>query len=1032
MSDDDDMELDHDDELNEIDEALAKVERDIEENFPDRPRNRGKTLPFHTLFKDLFDPLMQVNKPNQPGRNQRKLGPDARSNKTPTERKRAIIERYISRWRRDVGDDFYPALRLIIPEKDRDRGMYGLKEKIMGKLWLKLLQIDKNSDDGHKLLYWKLGNNETTGDFPARCYEVISKRQKLVDVGKLTIEEVNHNLNRLSLVSKEKEQLEILNEFYKQMNADELVWLIRIILRQMKVGATEKTFFHIWHPDAETLFNISSSLRRVCWELYNPNIRLESEDTDIKVMQCFQPQFAHGNQKQALDIMLGKLRRGNPEQEFWIEEKLDGERMQLHMTTDASVPGGRSFKFWSRKAKDYTHLYGEHLFDKDGSLTQFLQNAFPDDVEDLILDGEMITWDMQQDTFVPFGALKTAALSESRNPYAGGHRPLLRVFDILLLNGVPLTRYELQDRRKALERSVKNVHRRLEILDHTIGTSVADIEERLRDVILRSSEGLVLKNPLSAYRLDDRNDDWQKVKPEYMEEWGETLDCLVIGGFYGSGHRGGNISSFMCGLRAPRKSNPHGNRSQNQSQSQRASQSQTQSEPPSQSQSDLPPYVFVSFFKVGGGMTRNDYATIKHETDGKWHDWDFKHPPTAYIDLGGPATAGRERPDVWIKPEDSIVLEVKAADVTPSDDYGAGLTLRFPRFTKLRRDKDWETALSFDELLDARNDVNRKKKESAMNVENKKPTTRKKAPRKKVLTVAGYHERDLNNAEQPQGPKGEVFDGLTFYIMSESGLSNSQKKTKVELEALVKANGGKIVQTHSAVEDTICVASRRTVPVASLIKTGKKEIVKPIWIFDCIEQARRDFARGLPEMVVPYEVDRHLFFVPESLQGTWDDNTDQFGDPYARDVTVEELRERMAAMTDLGQSSSGGKELIPTLFPDFMQMRGAMFHTLVIYLDSTSRPLEDDNGGSAPTAKFSTDAEILSLRNMIVFAGGGVLKSLTRDVTHVVVQPHSDITGLRKEISTWKGKIPRVVTGEWVRTCWEEGTRVDEERFPAL
>ena len=34
-----------------------------------------------------------------------------------------------------------------------------------------------------------------------------------------------------------------------------------------------------------------------------------------------------------------------------------------------------------------------------------------------------------------------------------------------------------------------------------------------------------------------------------MSEFGESLDCLVIGGYFGSGRRGGTISSFLCGLR---------------------------------------------------------------------------------------------------------------------------------------------------------------------------------------------------------------------------------------------------------------------------------------------------------------------------------------------------------------------------------------------------------------------------------------------------------------------------------------------------
>jgi DNA ligase-4 len=35
-----------------------------------------------------------------------------------------------------------------------------------------------------------------------------------------------------------------------------------------------------------------------------------------------------------------------------------------------------------------------------------------------------------------------------------------------------------------------------------------------------------------------------------------------------------------------------------------------------------------------------------------------------------------------------------------------------------------------------------------------------------------------------------------------------EKRTKAELEQLVKANGGKIYQTNTAVPDTICIAER--------------------------------------------------------------------------------------------------------------------------------------------------------------------------------------------------------------------------------
>lgn len=240
------------------------------------------------------------------------------------------------------------------------------------------------------------------------------------------------------------------------MNADELLWLIRIILRQMKVGATERTFFDICHPDAESLFNVSSSLRRVCWELHDPDLRLEGEDRGVSLMQCYQPQLAQF-QMNSFQRMTEKMRPTEEDPTFWVEEKLDGERMQMHMISDDSVPGGKKFAFWSRKAKDYTYLYGNGFLDENGGLTRHLKHAFADSVDNIIVDGEMITWDPEQDALVPFGTLKTAALSEQRNPFSTGQRPLYRIFDILYLNDKILTRYTLRDRRKALNACLQPV-----------------------------------------------------------------------------------------------------------------------------------------------------------------------------------------------------------------------------------------------------------------------------------------------------------------------------------------------------------------------------------------------------------------------------------------------------------------------------------------------------------------------------------------------------------------------------------------------
>ena len=700
--------------------------------YPNRPHNHSKTLPFHELYRTLFDPLNDNKKKTGPGMARKKQGPHGPKNLSPHEARRQIIERFISRWRRDVGNDIYPAFRLILPEKDRDRGMYGLKEKTIGKLLVKVMKIDKNSEDGYNLLNWKLPGQTTAsrmaGDFAGRCYEVISKRPMLTTVGDMTIAEVNDYLDRLSVAQKEENQFPIFEVFYNRMNAEEMMWLVRIILRQMKIGATEKTIFDIWHPDAETLFNVSSSLRRVCWELYDPSIRLEGDDKGITLMQCFQPQLAQF-QMHSFEKMVEKMRPVEGDTAFWVEEKLDGERMQLHMIEDENTPGGKRFAFWSRKAKDYTYLYGNGFYDENSALTQHIKDAFNEGVQNIILDGEMITWDPEQDAMVPFGTLKTAALSESRNPFSNAQRPLFRVFDCLYLNGEAITSYTLRDRRRALEASVNSIHRRMEIHTYEEAHSAAEIELMLRKVVAESSEGLVLKNPRSMYRLNERNDDWMKVKPEYMTEFGESLDCVIIGGYYGSGNRGGKLSSFLCGLLVDQT---HISKGAN-------------------------PLKCWSFFKVGGGFTAADYANVRHLTDGKWKEWDPKRPPTEYVELAG-GDLQYERPDVWIRADESIVIEVKAASINTTETFRMGLTLRFPRFKKVREDKDWQSALTIQGFLDLKFNVEKERKEKEFRVDDSRKK-RLKRSRKKELTVAGNDEI-LKTAYA--GPETRVFKGLDF------------------------------------------------------------------------------------------------------------------------------------------------------------------------------------------------------------------------------------------------------------------------------
>ncbi|KFA64555.1 hypothetical protein S40285_04590 [Stachybotrys chlorohalonatus IBT 40285] len=959
---------------------------EMEDRYPNRPRNHSKTLLFSDLFVEIFNPLNE-NKKQPAGGPARKKGPHGATKLSPQEQRRHIIERFITRWRKEVGDDFYPALRLILPDKDRDRGVYGLKENAIGKLLVKLMKIDKNSEDGYNLLHWKLPGQTTAsrlaGDFAGRCFEVISKRPMRTALGNMTVAEVNEQLDKLASSSSEAENLQIFQVFYSRMNAEELMWLIRIVLRQMKVGATEKTFLDIWHPDAEALFSVSSSLRRVCWELWDPAARLEQEDAGISLMQCFQPQLAQFQMPASFQKMLELLRSTQEDPEYWIEEKLDGERMQMHMIEDDSHPGGRRFCFWSRKAKDYTYLYGNGFLDQNSSITRHLKNAFAPGVRNLILDGEMITWDMGVDKIVPFGTLKTAALSEQKNwsqSNAAGQRPLFRVFDILYLNDKQLTQYTLRDRHRALEQAIRPVHRRLEIHSYTSATMAEEIEPLLRDVVANASEGLVLKNPRSMYRLNSRNDDWLKVKPEYMSEFGESLDCVVIGGYYGSGKRGGNLSSYLCGLRVTQNHIRAG----------------------------ANPEKCLSFFKVGGGFRAEDYAAVRHHTDGKWIDWDAKNPPSEFVELGGGEQKQLEKPDVWIRPKDSVVVSVKAASVSPSDSFALGFTLRFPRFRSLRLDKSWETALSIEEFKELKKRVDEETQEKAMTMENRKHRNPKRVKRELIIAGESAVPADF------EGEKSEVFKGLDFCVLSES--NKPYKKTKAQLEMILKENGGTISQRAAPESGMILVADKKVVKVASLLKDGNVDIIRPRWIQDCLEQGEGGF-------LLPRE-ERHILHATDETKEVVAQNTDQYGDSYARDVSIDELREIIAGMPKI----EDGREFDKAEFLEQLErhgkglsgLRGFMFQRCVVYFHCTE---------SAKPLRVSR------LGHYVKYAGGACTENIwDSSLTHIVVLGEDTMEvgeageELRRETSG-RRQIPRVVSGKWIEHSWTEKTLLDEERY---
>ena len=55
-----------------------------------------------------------------------------------------------------------------------------------------------------------------------------------------------------------------------------------------------------------------------------------------------------------------------------------------------------------------------------------------------------------------------------------------------------------------------------------------------------------------------------------------------------------------------------------------------------------------------------------------------------------------------IEPRDSIIVQIKASEITPSDKYRCQCTMRFPRMERVRDDKSWYDCMTYEELKQMR------------------------------------------------------------------------------------------------------------------------------------------------------------------------------------------------------------------------------------------------------------------------------------------------------------------------------------------
>ncbi|XP_074528275.1 DNA ligase 3 [Halichoeres trimaculatus] len=454
----------------------------------------------------------------------------------------------------------------------------------------------------------------------------------------LTIQEVDASLTRLAQLTKEDEQQTELEAIAKKCTSNDLKCIIRLIKHDLKMNAGAKHVLDAVDPNAYDAFKASRNLGDVIERVLRNQQEASNGSGPRKLLTIEASLMTPVQPMLAEACKSVEYAMKKCPNGMYSEIKYDGERVQVHKSGD-------SFSYFSRSLKPVLPHKVVHFKD-------YIPQAFPGG-HSMILDAEVLLIDTNTSKPLPFGTLgvhKKAAFQDAN--------VCLFVFDCIFFNGVSLMERPLCERRKFLVDNMVEVPNRILFSEMKHVTRARDLADMITRVIREGLEGLVLKDLKGTYEPGKRH--WLKVKKDYLNEgaMADTADLVVLGAFYGKGSNGGIMSSFLMGC-----FDPHSKK-------------------------------WCTVTKCSGGYDDAMLARLQKELDVIKISKDPSKIP------GWLKIIKNYYPDFIIRdPEQAPVWEITGAEFSKSEMHTAdGISIRFPRMTRIRDDKDWKTATNLPQL----------------------------------------------------------------------------------------------------------------------------------------------------------------------------------------------------------------------------------------------------------------------------------------------------------------------------------------------
>ena len=537
--------------------------------------------------------------------------------------------------------DIIPKVVYLLQGKlrpDHEGVEIGIAEKIAIKSLSKSSGISiKKIEDEYK----------DTGDFGQVASKILEQKTQTTFLSQnITVERVYDTLYKIAELKGARSQdmkMKYISSLLNDATPTEGGFIAKIITSNLRLGIADYTILDALsvaytgskenRPALEHAYNVCSDLGKVSKAVAEKGLD-SLKDFQVAIFSPIRPMLAERvKSPQEAHEKMGL--------EFASEYKLDGERVQVHRQEEKIV-------LYSRSLENITNYYPDIVENIGKSLKS----------DEIILEAEVVAINDDTGEFLPFQELMHRRRKYKIAQAVQEYPITVNFFDILLVDKKSCLEIPYAERRKLLEKNVTE-DSFAKIMPMVLVKTDGEVEDSLENAINSGCEGIMLKQLDSPYRAGARANNWLKLKREYRNELGDSLDLVVVGAFYGRGRRTGRYGALLL------------------------------------SAYDDKTDEFPSICKVGTGFTDESLDQFYQILSDKIT---VKKDPRIQSGLEA---------DVWFEPE--IVIEIVASEITLSPIHkvamdkirkGSGLALRFPKFTgKIRFEKTSENATNIDEIV---------------------------------------------------------------------------------------------------------------------------------------------------------------------------------------------------------------------------------------------------------------------------------------------------------------------------------------------